>query len=82
MRSRTVLILILLTLVIVSSSGCMGISQNTIPKLQPIAVPVVKPASSYVEMKDALNKPANATDANVTSNFTITPTPTSRFIYV
>lgn len=82
MRKRTVVILILLTLVIISSSGCMGINAPIMPKIQPLQVPVQKPPVAFVEAKDIKYTPDNTTKVNVTPTIVPTPTPTSRFVYV
>jgi hypothetical protein len=60
----------------------MGINVPTLPKIQPIVVPVQKPAVSFVESKDIVLTPGNSTPVNITYTPTPTPTPTSRFIYV
>jgi hypothetical protein len=84
MRRKTVAILILLTLVIISSSGCMGINVPVMPKIAPIQAPVVKPPNAFVEVKDINynTTPSNTTKVNVTPTIVPTPTPTSRFVYV
>ena len=84
MRRRTIAILILLTLVIVSSSGCMGINAPVLPKIAPIQAQVQRAPSAFVETKDINYNPtpANITISNVTQTPTPTPTPTSRFVYV
>jgi len=83
MKTKTILILFVTLLILVSSTGCMGITIPTLPKISPIVVPVQKPPVSFVEMKDALNQQsANTTSENTTYTPTPTPTPTSRFIYV
>jgi len=82
MRYKTIIILFVTLLVLSSSTGCMGITVPTLPKISPIVVPVQKPAVSFVESKDIITNPTNQPSGNITYTPTPTPTPTSRFIYV
>ena len=60
----------------------MGINAPVMPKIQPIAVPVQRPPSAFVEAKDINYNPSGNVSVNVTLTPTPTPTPTSRFVYV
>jgi hypothetical protein len=82
MKYLKTITVIFIFLLLVMSSGCISIP--AMPKIQPIQVPVQKPPSAYVEMKDInYNQTTHTnTSVNVTPTIPPTPTPTSRFVYV